>query len=507
MILYLVFVMVPIGFNLGPLALNGVRLVLLVMILPLMTQLLAGKYDGVFVFDILFILHILWAVVALAVNNPNQVIQNIGSVGAEFLGGYVLARAYIRTPADFLALCRFLVLSVCLTLPLAVYETVTGRPILVELIDKLPGITSVANVIYERRMGLDRVQLAFAHPIHYGLYCSVAFSLAFVALSDVSRPVWRYVSSAVLGFCCFLSLSSGALLALILQMFLIGWSWLFGKTPRRWLMLVGLFGLLYLTVALLSNRTPMKVFMSYATFSAATAYMRSIMMDWGMVNVWSSPIFGIGLNDWVRPASIHSNSLDNFWLLMAMRYGIPGFTLLVLGYGLAILQIGHRKFDGDPVLTHIRRAWVFTFLGLSFTLTTVAVWTSIYSFVFFMFGAGVWLIKARPQGADPAGADSRAASGTDAVARTGSDAPQRAALRRWAAPALAPALTAAPALAPQAKAADPSPPILAEVPSRHPSRTGTATRYSRFAHRSGLRDPGPDDPDPDDPDPDDIGPR
>ena len=53
-----------------------------------------------------------------------------------------------------------------------------------------------------------------------------------------------------------------------------------------------------------------------------------------------------------------------------------------------------RDFSGDIVLTHLRRGWVFTFLGLSFTLCTVHVWTAIYSFTFFMLGAGVWLIAA-----------------------------------------------------------------------------------------------------------------
>ena len=59
-----------------------------------------------------------------------------------------------------------------------------------------------------------------------------------------------------------------------------------------------------------------------------------------------------------------------------------------------------RDFSADLILTLLRRAWVFTFLGLSFTLTTVHVWTNVYSFVFFMFGAGIWLITAMPQTAD-----------------------------------------------------------------------------------------------------------
>jgi hypothetical protein len=37
---------------------------------------------------------------------------------------------------------------------------------------------------------------------------------------------------------------------------------------------------------------------------------------------------------------------------------------------------------------------MITFIGLSFSLSTVHVWTAIYSFVFFLFAAGLWLVYA-----------------------------------------------------------------------------------------------------------------
>ena len=119
------------------------------------------------------------------------------------------------------------------------------------------------------------------------------------------------------------------------------------------------------------------------------------------VVVWANPFFGLGMNDWVRPHFMYSGSMDNFWLVMAVRFGIPGFLFLAVGYAWAIFLIMRRKFDSDVMLSNIRRAWVFTFLGLSFTLVTVHVWATIYSFVFFMFGAGIWLVTAQPGDQDP----------------------------------------------------------------------------------------------------------
>jgi hypothetical protein len=405
--IYLLCVVIPVGFNLGPLAMTSLRLLTLIMVVPLLASLVTGKYGRIILPDVMFSLHILWALVALAVNNPDQVVQQIGSVGVEFIGGYLMGRAYIRTTDDFIALCRWLVFLVLCTTPFAFYETMTGRPLIIEVLRKAH-LASVAIVNIEGRMGLERVQAGFAHPIHYGLFCSVAFSLGFVALKDIASKTWRSCASIVVALSGFLALSSGALLAIILQIALITWAATFANLRWRWWLLVGLFALAYVVIDIFSNRTPLRVFMSYATFSAHNAYWRSIIFDWGLKNIWGSPLFGIGLNDWVRPDYMHSGSMDNFWLVMGVRYGIPGFLFIAAGYVWGIFHVMRRNFEIDIVLAQIRRAWVFTFLGLSFTLTTVHVWTNIYSFVMFMFGAGMWLMnatEAKPDAATPIRAD------------------------------------------------------------------------------------------------------
>ena len=395
-ILYLLSVAIPIGFNAGPLALTTLRVFLLIAVVPLVLNLLRGKYGKMILTDYCMFLHLMWVTVALAVNNPSQVVQQFGSFGVEFIGGYLMGRAFIRSPEAVFGLTRWLILIILCLLPFSLMEALNGRPLIVETIRKLPGLTSVGIVTIEGRMGLERVQSSFAHPIHYGLFCSVAFSLTFVALHNVMSTTRRVLISGLIMLSGFLALSSGALLAIALQVGLITWALIFAKIRWRWWLLLGLFVLAYIVIDLLSNRSPIRVFMSYATFSAHNAYWRGIIFEWGMKNVWGSPIFGIGLNDWVRPWYMYSGSMDNFWLVMAVRFGIPGFMLLAVGYAYGIYRVMRRNFDSDPLLLMIRRAWTFTFLGLTFTLVTVHVWTNIYSFVFFMFGAGMWLIFAIP---------------------------------------------------------------------------------------------------------------
>ncbi len=409
--IYVYAAILPIGFQLGPLAMTSLRLVLLIMVIPLLINLLAKRYGPILPTDYLFIAHIFWAIIALAYNNPDKVIEQAGSVGLEFLGGYLIGRAYVRTPEAFLALSRRLVFIILLMLPFTLYETLTGHPIIVETIRKVPGLSSVTISNADKRMGLERVQLTFAHPIHFGLFCSVALSMSFVALRGISGTIWRYLSSMVVAGSGFLALSSGALLAIFLQFGLFAWSWIFAPVKQRWWILFGLFVLFYIGVDLFSNRSPIKVLMTYATFSSHTAYWRGIIFEWGMVNVWANPIFGIGLNDWVRPRFMVSGSMDNFWLVMGVRYGIPGFLLLAVGYALATAQVMRRNFDADSVVLHIRRGWVFTILGLSFTLCTVHIWSSIYSYVFFTFGSGMWLITYQPPASGEAAPTPRVGAG------------------------------------------------------------------------------------------------
>ena len=395
---YLLLVIIPIGVQVGPLFLTGLRLFLMIMIIPLLLRLFSGQCGRVYPTDVLFVCHLIWATLALLVNNPGDVIEQTGSVGIEFLGGYAIGRALIRTRDHFIALAKVLVVIVFVMMPFAVFETLTGRPLWIEALQAIPGVRTVTDARATARdlfgVTLERVQLGFAHPIHFGLFCAVTFSLCFVGLKGTVTDIRRWIAGIFLAATACLALSSGAILAIALQMGLIMWERLFQGINSRWWWLLGASTFAYVIVDVLSNRTPIEVFMSYATFSAHTAYWRALIFEWGMVNVWQHPVFGLGINDWVRPGFMYSDSIDNFWLLNAMRYGIPGFLFLAAGYLWVLVDVMRLHLETDHALARLRRAFVFTFMGLSFTLFTVHVWTAIFSFTFFLLGAGVWMLSA-----------------------------------------------------------------------------------------------------------------
>lgn len=394
--IFLIAAALPFSFSLGPIVMTGVRLLMIVMIVPAIIRLLSGKSGPLNWTDALFCLHILWISIAMGANNPDRLVQHVGSTGLEFLGGYLLGRCYIRTYDQMIGTIRFLALIICATLPFALFELVSGTPLLRDLLDRIPGIGVAAPTFDEKRLGLDRVQMAYSTPIHYGLFAMLIVALYFTGLKGVVASWKRWLVSGLACFAVFCSLSSGALIPLMLQIFLISWNAVFNRVTGRWLLLAGLLALAYIAIDLASNRTPLRVFMSYATFSADTAYWRFAINTYGMQNVWANPIFGIGLNDWVRPLWMHSSSVDNFWLVMAMRYGIPGFLLLAAGWGVALWKISRRNFSTDARLSALRLGWVITFSAITVSLFTVHIWADVYALVFFLFGAGIWLQAASP---------------------------------------------------------------------------------------------------------------
>ncbi|MCY1126030.1 O-antigen ligase family protein [Frigidibacter sp. RF13] len=393
---YMLLLLLPIKFSIGTVALSPLRVYLLFVVPVLLVNLFSGKYGRVNAADVLMTLHILWAIVAIAVNNPNRVVENVGSTAVEFLGGYLVARASIRDPQSFKIACTYIFLSVLILIPFGVSELFSGKPVIAEAISRIPGLSSVPDVSNAKRLGLERVQNIFEHPIHYGLYSSTAFALTFYVVASNLGIITRLLFCGLVFAAVMLSLSSGAVLAVLAQCALIGWALVFRNVPKRWILLISSFVLAYVAVDLLSNRTPMKVFMSYATFDAQTAYYRSIINEWGMYNVWNNPIFGLGLRSWIRPGYMLRGSVDNFWLVNAMKYGIPGFLLLAAGYAYALIAISLKNLDADKVASVFRFAWVVTMCGLTFTLITVHVWATIYSYTIFLLGAGIWVIDYRP---------------------------------------------------------------------------------------------------------------
>ena len=164
---------------------------------------------------------------------------------------------------------------------------------------------------------------------------------------------------------------------------------------RRWSLFAGLFVLAYILVDLISYRTPFHVLVNYASFSSGSAYNRIRIWDYGTDNVWNNPIFGLGLNDWVRPSWM-SASVDNFWLFIAMLYGLPAI-IMVFAALIQILKRVSYSQSSDPRVALCRAGYLVAFGGLFIAGGTVHYWHAMMAFVMFIYCSGVWLATLEPE--------------------------------------------------------------------------------------------------------------
>jgi hypothetical protein len=309
----------------------------------------------------------------------------VGITIVEIFGSYLLGRLLIRNATDYRLLFRNFLLALAILAPFVLVEMMTSRMMISEILGRVTATHPKVQAGYaDMRMGFFRAQAVFEHTILWGLFCSLGIGNVFYIYRE------KFARSVVLtGFVTgmtFTSLSSGPLLTAAVQLGTISWGWI---TRNAWWVLIGFAVLGYVAIDLLSNRSPVQVLITYLTFNSASAYWRLLIWDFGSAEVLRHPIFGLGLNDWSRPDWMFTASVDNFWLLTAMRYGLPAFLFLAAGIVTNVVQIV--RADLSDRLADYRRGHVIALVGLAITLCTVHAWGATFVFVMFYIGAGSWL--------------------------------------------------------------------------------------------------------------------
>ncbi len=377
----------------GGLRLSVFRVVLLVMFIPMLVTLISGRRGKMTFFDMLAIGHSVWALLALiAWGGLAQGIESGGIYIVEFLGSYLLGRLYIRSYEDFRAFAYFFVLTVCFLLLFTIPEALTSVHILHDTIAGAMGAPPAPFI--EQRMGLERTFGPFDHPILYGVFSAASFSMAYFVIAEKSLMNFKGMAMVLgVSVATFMSASGGPYVVLMMQAFVGVWERALGRINGRWKMMFGLFGFIYLCIDLFSNRTPFHVFVTYFTFSTVSAYNRIMIFEYGTAEVARHPILGIGFADWVRPSWM-SDSMDNFWLLTAMRYGLPALFML-MGLMGGLLYAAAKRKDIPESWRRARHAWAFTLFGISVAAATVHLWNALFVLFIFLIGSGAWLIDAK----------------------------------------------------------------------------------------------------------------
>lgn len=381
-ILFVLCLVIPANFDIAGLNLSTTRFFVLIALCPLMIQWISARAGGIRAVDLFILLHGVWIVLALVVNHGMPRFAYGGMILVETMGGFLIGRMLIRNASDYIMLFKLLLGVMLFLLPFAFFELVSDRAIMQDLFRMVLG-SSHSDVNHPPRMGFYRVQSVMQHPILFGVFCSTTVANAYF--------IWSYSMPAALmrtGLALtvtFTSLSSGALLASILQILMIGWGKVSGNAWK--LLAIGTAGL-YIFLSFASNRGPVVLLIETLTFNSGTGWTRIHIWNHGIDDAMRNPMFGIGLNNWTRPHWL-AESVDNFWLLTSMRYGIVGWAFLAAAF---ILQ-GYKVTTAKNLTDYekqLRIGYMIGLVSLSLSLATVHIWGPPYVLILAYLGAGTW---------------------------------------------------------------------------------------------------------------------
>lgn len=299
---------------------------------------------------------------------------------------YFLARVSIQSTSDFR---RFLILiapGIILLSAVIVTESVSRTLILQPLASSITGMPM--PIRYEVRVGLVRGTASFPHPILAGIF--VASFLPIYLLSGLRG--WPKILSVIAALGGVFTMSSAAMLGVVVGGALTAYDWLTERIRNfTWQIFMVFSAMLYAVVELTTNTGFYGLLIRYASLNTTSAYNRVLIWQYGTENIAKYPWFGIGYSDWERPDWMHSGSFDHFWLIMALRFGIPETFMLLAATLIGIAMIALRSRTMLPHDARLLRGVAISLAVFALGVNSVSLWMSALAWFFMLLGLTVSL--------------------------------------------------------------------------------------------------------------------
>ncbi len=316
-----------------------------------------------------------------------------GALSFDVLIPYLVCRLCFRESQQFR---RFLVLATpgLLVVGLSMMaEALTARhlvrPAASLIFGSLPtyenGVaTGDGELFVESRLGILRAMGPFSHPIHAGMF--MASFLPLFALSGLIK--WPRGTGTVASLLAVFSASSAAFLAILIAGFLLILERLQRVvTIMTWRLNVIVLSSLMLVAHLTSEGGLVNVLVRY-TLNPQTARFRRLIWRYGTASVEKHPWIGIGFTDYERlPWMVPS--VDNYWLLLAIRFGLAPAVLIFVVCIAAIWLISLRSAKMPEIERRLRVGLAISLFGLALLAFTVSVYGGLQTWFYMLLAATV----------------------------------------------------------------------------------------------------------------------
>jgi hypothetical protein len=317
--------------------------------------------------DVLALATAAWMIVASIASVGVSEIPTAGGDALDFLGGYLISRAYCFGRPALDTFIRVLKIFAIIVIILAMADTISGRNIVHETI--APWLEP------QYRNGWVRAASTFNHPILFGVFCALTAAILLYWERTFLR---RSVAAGLCFLGCILSLSSAALMAFPIILVAFAYDQLMRRYSWRWSAFWITIGTLIFVVFVVTEH-PLNWVLSHLTLDPQTGYYRLMIWDTALTYIAQSPVIGYAYHFFNEP--ILDNSVDCIWLVLSLRFGVPMFVLFFLTNVAAFFPTQPNfKGTGDVHMDQMRRAFTLVLLMFMFTGLTVHFWKSMLMF-------------------------------------------------------------------------------------------------------------------------------
>ena len=330
----------------------------------------------------------LWFIVSLVSSTSYEAGLIAGtSYAIDYGFAYLLGRASIRTAEDLRMVFRYFLPGIVALVVLLAAESLSHRMLLRPNLAELLG-TPEPYIYFRIRFGLLRAMGPFPHPILGGLFLAMVLPLAWYLAHNLR--VRLIGCAAALG--SIFTVSSTAVIGVAIAAVFV----VIDVVQRRIKLpiwpLAGLYiGLMVLLISVVSGGGLISFLIRNLTFDAGSGYYRLWIWEYAGAEALANPLFGIGMRDWARPDDMYSDSVDSYWLVMAMVHGFPQFistALVMIGTFVAVLRTQRFRHAADA---DAAKAILVVIAIAALSGFTVHFWEAIGTWIVLVMGCGVSL--------------------------------------------------------------------------------------------------------------------
>lgn len=388
---YLLFLPPQTSLSIGGSVIPPYRFLLLASALFVLFAALRGRFRWVWP-DLLILAAVAWISLAMSMTSDAQQaltasVAHIADIGL----AYFFARAAFNDTRDLRMFLLLMLPGLFLTGVILLVEAVTYQHIIQGFFSSITG----RGIDYQSspRMGLMRAQAQFAHPIQAGIFLASFLPLYWFA----GFKPWLKITGVLAALLSFATVSSVTFLALAFGLFLVFYQWLTEKIANlTWRLLFIGVGLFIFAAELGTGSGTFGLLTRFGSLNSVSAYARINIWNYGSANVVEHPWFGLGYADWERPVWMVA-SVDNYWLLTAMRFGIPAVVFLGLAALVALVMIMRRSTTSSSLEAQSERGVAISVAIFTLSIISASIWLQSQVWYFMLIGIAVSLASAPRQ--------------------------------------------------------------------------------------------------------------